>query len=236
MDRDEAQPHLLRHFIQMSPWRNWLARPTVNREVDSSILSGDACFFFRLFKSFFGVCVCVREKTYFAFCGKWGEWGDLWRGLVIGILPCEGMDCSEQCMWIVTRIFHFYKLRDAMIGMCAHDFTLTVILGSHSNSHRLSSPLPHTSKPSLRFTCTRAPFRLEHVNPNPSTHASSIPTALTSASSCSILTTTYDTSFSANRCPRQMRGPPLNGRYAHPGFRSLLVSHRSGRNSAASAP
>lgn len=34
--------------LTWSPWRNWLARPTVNREVDSSILSGDARFFWAI--------------------------------------------------------------------------------------------------------------------------------------------------------------------------------------------
>ena len=29
-----------------SPWRNWLARPTVNREVGSSSLPGDVFFIF----------------------------------------------------------------------------------------------------------------------------------------------------------------------------------------------
>ncbi|KOS42730.1 hypothetical protein ACN38_g6355 [Penicillium nordicum] len=31
-------------FINKSPWRNRLARPTVNREVGSSSLPGDVCF------------------------------------------------------------------------------------------------------------------------------------------------------------------------------------------------
>ncbi|KUM57511.1 hypothetical protein ACN42_g9672 [Penicillium freii] len=30
-----------------SPWRNWLARPTVNREVGSSSLPGDVSFLFQ---------------------------------------------------------------------------------------------------------------------------------------------------------------------------------------------
>lgn len=44
---------------------------------------------------------------------------------------------------------------------------------------------------------------------------------------------TYASSVSANCCPMQIRGPPLNGRYSHPGRR---LPHRSGRNWSASSP
>ena len=32
-------------FLHMSPWRNWLARSTVNRKVGGSSPPGDGCFF-----------------------------------------------------------------------------------------------------------------------------------------------------------------------------------------------
>jgi hypothetical protein len=133
LDRDEAQPHLLRHFIQMSPWRNWLARPTVNREVDSSILSGDACFFALSILSF----LHVRSRFYF--CGSgWGQF-------VGEILALYGTRVwvfgSAMCGMILVD---FYKVC-SMLGMCAHMFT------SSSFTTRLFSfnSIP-TSKPSLR--------------------------------------------------------------------------------------
>jgi hypothetical protein len=50
---------------------------------------------------------------------------------------------------------------------------------------------------------------------------------------CMILTITYPASVRANCCPRQILGPPLNGRNSHPGF---LPTQRSGLNSSASGP
>lgn len=43
-------------------------------------------------------------------------------------------------------------------------------------------------------------------------------------------TITYDISVSANCCPIQIRGPPLNGMYAQ--GRGIQVSHRYGQNSS----
>jgi hypothetical protein len=80
---------------------------------------------------------------------------------------------------------------------------------------------------------------MEHDNPRPSTHSSSAFTALISFAFCNNLTTTYPTSFGANFCPRQIRGPLLNGRKAHRRFTSArrsVRSNRSGTNEFASSP
>lgn len=54
-----------------------------------------------------------------------------------------------------------------------------------------------------------------------------------SEKACSNLATVYEDSMSANFCPGHILGPPLKGRYSHPG---RIVSHLSGRNSSASGP
>ena len=41
--------NVARFTSNKSPWRNWLARPTVNREVGSSSLPGDVSFCFCFF-------------------------------------------------------------------------------------------------------------------------------------------------------------------------------------------
>lgn len=79
---------------------------------------------------------------------------------------------------------------------------------------------------------TFVPFKEQQVNVNPSSHG---PGSLLSIplNSCIILTVTKLASVSAYCCPRQIRGPPLNGRYSQPGRR---FSQRSGRYIAASGP
>src|SRR5687768_350734 len=80
--------------------------------------------------------------------------------------------------------------------------------------------------PHAGVNTTLTPFPLQHVNVNPSTHTpvSSRPSTL--ANSCANLTVTYPASVNAYCCPKQILGPPLNGRYSQPGRR---CSQRSGR-------
>jgi len=102
-----------------------------------------------------------------------------------------------------------------------------------------NAEIPETIFPHAHFSprATLTPPNEHIVNVKLSLHLPSPPfsRALLSnpPNSCNILTSTYPASVNAYCCPKQILGPPLNGKYSHPG---LKVSHLSGLNSSASAP
>ena len=113
----------------MSPWRNWLARPTVNREVDSSILSGDACFFALLLFFF------VREK-YICFCGSG-------VGKILAFYGARVWFSELKCgMLLVLLQAMLYAMQ---VGMCAHIFLV------HDATHLIYVPSHIQALPTLNM-------------------------------------------------------------------------------------